>query len=340
VTDTRDWVPNGKRVRLAVTLSHLDGWARPRQADLLDLARTADRAGVDQIVLSEHVVLAQVVTGHPGARPGAPTNSGGFPFPSDEEYPEPLVALSAIAAVTERARLSTNILIAPLRPAVLLAKMAATVDVLSGGRLDLGVGRGWHEEEFSALGVPAAESRRRMEEAVAACRVLWAGGPSSYSSASVSFTDIYCSPTPVQPRLPVWFAGGPGDATARVVAEMGDGWTCIGGTPPEEVRRGRELISRAAEQRDRDPAEITVRASLPGRTAAPGRADLGATLASAEELVGAGADIVQLPPLSHFVAHPDEVGDLLGEAVAAVAALSGPSPRAGRNAAASAPAQR
>src|SRR5262245_59270985 len=99
------------RLRLAVTLSHLDTWTAPKQAGRRPLARAAGRAGVDQVVLSEHVPLARVITGHPGSRPGDATGSPAtFPFPPDEEYPEPLVALAAIAAVTERVRLSTNIL--------------------------------------------------------------------------------------------------------------------------------------------------------------------------------------------------------------------------------------
>ena len=135
-------------VRLAVSLSHLEGLSRPAQADLLAIAVSAERGGVDQLVLSEHVALGSVVEGHPGA-------AARFPFDADEEYPDPLVALAAVAAVTSTVRLSTNILIAPLRPAVLLAKLVATLDVLSHGRvdLDLGVGTGWYEGEFAAVGV-------------------------------------------------------------------------------------------------------------------------------------------------------------------------------------------
>src|SRR4051812_27283743 len=99
--------------KLAVALSHIDSLSGKGQADLLAMAAAADRAGVDQVVLSEHVTLPAVVTSHPGSRPGDPP--GAFPFPSEEEYPEPLVALAAIAAVTTQVRLSTNILIAPLR---------------------------------------------------------------------------------------------------------------------------------------------------------------------------------------------------------------------------------
>src|SRR3954452_14423941 len=92
--------------KLAVALSHIDGLSRPGQADLVALAVAADRAGDDQVVLSEHVTLPGVVLRHPGARPGDVQTA--FPFPSEEEYPDPLVALAAISAVTERVRMSTN----------------------------------------------------------------------------------------------------------------------------------------------------------------------------------------------------------------------------------------
>jgi probable F420-dependent oxidoreductase len=286
-------------VGVAVTLSHLDGVSASKQQNLLPLARVADEAGAAQIVLSEHVVLAKVISGHPGVRPGDPP-SGSF-FPSDEEYPDPLVALAAIAAVTTRARLSTNILLAPLRPAVLLAKMVATLDVISGGRLDLGVGSGWHREEFEALDVPFRHLAERTEDSIAACRVLWAGGPSSFKSSTVSFSDIYCSPTPVQSRIPVFFGGQPSEATAARVAKLGDGWSPIGGTTPAEVELGIGLIRRAADALGRNPEELKVRCSLPLRRRTEGRPQLADTLAETRAFVDAGADIVQLPPLRSFI---------------------------------------
>jgi probable F420-dependent oxidoreductase len=272
---------------------------------LLPLAVAAEEAGITQIVLSEHLVLARDIVGHPGARPGAPTTT--FPFPSDEEYPDPLVALAAVAALTTRVRLSTNVLLAPLRPAVLLAKMAATVDVLSGGRLDLGVGVGWHANEFDALGVPFEAVGARLEDTVRACQVLWAGGPSSFSSPTVSFADVYCSPTPVQSGgIPIWFGGTARPTVARRVAELGRGWSPIGNTSPDDVARGCELIRAECERGGREPAEIEVRCSLPAVRTGDGRGDLTATMAAAKAFADAGATIVQLPPARLFV---DDVAD-------------------------------
>ena len=310
-------------VRLAATLSHTGALpARPgsdEPARLLDLAVAAEEAGVDQIVLSEHVALPEVVTGHPGARPGDPPTR--FPFDAAEVYPEPLVALAAVAAVTSRARLSTNVVIAPLRPAVLLAKMAATVDVISGGRLDLGVGVGWQQDEFAALGVPFEGVGARLEDAVGACRELWRGGPSTFSSDTVSFERMYCSPTPVQPGgIPVWFGGSARPVVARRVAELGHGWSAMGGTAPDDVAAGIALVRSACERVGRDPAEIAVRCSLPPVTRADGSGDLLATVRGAAPFVDAGATVVQLPPLTRFVATAADVGPALRDAVAALRA--------------------
>jgi probable F420-dependent oxidoreductase len=297
------------RLGLAITLSHIEGLSGRRQQHLLELARMADQAGVDQIVLSEHVTLAGVITGHPGSRPGE-VFAGSF-FPSDEEYPDPFVALAAIAAVTETARLSTNILIAPLRPPVLLAKMAATLDVISGGRLDLGVGTGWHREEFAALGVPFRHLAQRMDETIQACQALWRGGPTSFESETVSFSDMYCSPTPAQARIPIWFGGAATEAMARRVTETGDGWTPIGNTSIDDVALGVALIKQHCSRIGRDPGTIAVRCSLPLRVTAKGRGDITQTVAAAGDLAAAGATIVQLPPLKRFVKKLDDVRPLL-----------------------------
>jgi probable F420-dependent oxidoreductase len=293
---------------LAATLSHVQSLSGARQGHLLELARVADECGVDQIVLSEHVALARVVSGHPGRR-GEPSTAPFFP--SDEEYPDPLVALAAIAAVTRNARLSTNILLVSLRPALVLAKMVATLDSLSGGRLDLGVGTGWHRDEFEAAGVPYRNRSQRMDETVLACRQLWGGGPSTFSSETASFSEMYCSPTPMQARIPVWFGGSATAATARRVTEIGDGWSPIGNTPPSEVAEGVKLIREHCFRIGRDPDSITIRCSLPLRISSSGRGDIYTTVESAREYAEVGATMVQLPPLARFVENRSEVGALL-----------------------------
>ena len=129
---------------------------------------------------------------------------GKFPYGPEEPWPEPLILLAAIAGVTERVRLGTGILISPLRPAVLLAKTAATLDQVSHGRLDLGVGLGWQREEFSAGGVSFKNRRVVFADQLRACVALWTRpGPVSFASETVNFTDIWCEPRPMQAGVSV-----------------------------------------------------------------------------------------------------------------------------------------
>jgi probable F420-dependent oxidoreductase len=282
-------------------------------------AVAAEEAGFDQFVLSEHVVLPAVVQGHPGARPGdAPTP---FPFPSDEEYPEPLVALAAAAAATRRIRLSTNVLIAPLRPAALLAKQAATVAVLSGNRFDLGVGTGWQEEEFAAHDVPLAGVGSRLEDTITACRALWTGQPATVDTETVRFNDMVCSPVPTEP-IPVWFGGSAGPRLASRVARLGDGWTVIGATTLDDVRDGIERLREAYVERDRDPATLAVRCSLPYQRRDDGGIDIAATVAHAEQMVSAGATHLQLSALAPGHSADDPLGGLATAASVAEALRS------------------
>jgi len=242
-------------VRVALTISGLD---RIFGADLdrvLELGRAADAAGVHQLVLPDHVAIGPRLDRYPFAER--------FPYPPEEPWLEPMTTLAAIAAVTERTRLSTGILIAPARPAVLLAKTAATLDVLSRGRLDLGVGTGWQREELAALGVAYEDRNVRLDDTLRACRALWTDDPPvRFTSATVSFDALWCEPRPVQAGgLPLWFAGPPTEATARRVAELGVGWLPIAGTPVDDIARGIARIRSAFERAGRDPRTLEVRAS-------------------------------------------------------------------------------
>ena len=182
--------------QLAVLVSGLHALFGPDLRSFVEVARIADEAGVDQVVLPDHVVMGARTDRYP---------YGTFPYDADAPWIEPLTTLAAMASATTRVRLGTGILIAPLRPAVLLAKTIATLDVLSGGRVDLGVGVGWQREEYEALGVPFAGRWQRLDDTLGACRALWQDAPASFSSPTVAFDDIWCAPRPVQARVPVWF---------------------------------------------------------------------------------------------------------------------------------------
>ena len=278
---------------LSITVSGLSRLYRGDLAGVVELARIADDVGIDQIALPDHVAIGPRTDRYPYGR---------FPLPVDEPWLEPLTTLAAMAAVTSRVRLATGILIAPLRSPALLAKTAATLDVISHGRLDLGVGVGWQPEEYEASGVPFDQRWRRFDDTLRACRALWRDAPATFHSPTVSFEEMHSLPQPVQPGgVPLWFGIAATERGARRIAEHGAGWMPME-TGPEELQQGIERISAALREAGRDPAGLGVRAHLP-IALADGRPDLDATLAGLPALAEAGATLASLP-LAAFVRAP------------------------------------
>jgi len=251
------------------------GWRR-----LLDVARAAEAAGVDRLVVTDHVVNGPNVASYPWGR---------FPTGPEGDWLEPLSVLTAFAAVTERVRLSTGILIAPLRPAALLAKTVATLDVLSGGRVDLGVGTGWQAEELVALGVDPAQRGQVLTDTIGACRRLWTDLPATFASPSVSFADVYCAPQPLQRPLPVWFSGTLTPRNVRRIVELGDGWIPIMGSGPDDIAAGTARLREAFSAAGRSAEHLEVQAALPLARDDAGRPDMAATMRALPDLVEAGA---------------------------------------------------
>lgn len=252
---------------------------------LPELARLAEEAGVDRVVVSDHVVMGRHTERYQWGR---------FPVPPEAPWMEPLTVLTAMAAVTERIRLSTGILIAPLRPAALLAKTVATLDQLSGGRLDLGVGTGWQQEEYHAEGLDFSRRARLLTETVAACRVLWTKNPAAYEGEEVSFHTIYCEPKPLQDPLPVWFSGTLVPANVARIVELGDGWIPIMGATNEEIEKGVELLSGRLQAAGRDPKTLRVQAPPELHRRDDGSVDLAATMGSISALSAIGVTDIQV----------------------------------------------
>jgi probable F420-dependent oxidoreductase len=252
---------------------------------LLDLARTAEDAGVDRLVVSDHVVLGPHTDAYPW---------GTFPTGPEADWLEPLTVVAALAAVTTTVRFLTGVLVAPLRPPALLAKTAATIDVLSDGRLDLGVGTGWQPEEFTAVGVAFAHRGRLLTEGIATCRELWTGGPVIVGEGAEA-TTVWCAPVPRQDPLPVWFSGTLTERNVARITTMGDGWIPIMGTDAAGLTAGVATLRAAFAAAGRDPAGLGVRAALPVVRDRDGRADVDRTLAAAPDLLLAGATDVHLP---------------------------------------------
>jgi probable F420-dependent oxidoreductase len=216
--------------------------------------------------------------------------------------------------VTERVRLGTGILIAPLRPAALLAKAVATLDQLSGGRVDLGVGVGWQREEYEAEGLRFEDRGRLLTDTVAACRALWERTPADFSSPTLSFSDVFLAPKPAQARLPVWFGGTLNERMLRRVVELGDGWIPIMGSTVEGIAEGAARLRKAFADAGRDPTGPGVQGAMPVVRGEDRRVDLTASAAGVPALVEAGATdvIVHLGALCRDVA---EAGPVLGTLV-------------------------
>jgi probable F420-dependent oxidoreductase len=269
--------------------------------EFLDLARAADDAGVDRIVVVDHVVMGPHTENY---------QWGTFPVPPEAPWLEPLTVLAAVSAVTKHVRLATGILIAPLRPAALLAKQAATLDQLSGGRLDLGVGTGWQREEYDAEGIDFAQRGQLLTDTIAACKTLWRDTPASFSSPTLTFDEIYCEPKPLQPGgVPLWVAGTLHARNLERLVQYGDAWIPIMGESVDGIAAGAGRIRNAWRDAGRDADALQVQAPL--RIASGDRGpDLARSMASVPELLGAGATDIHVT-LRAFNRDPAEAPNAL-----------------------------
>ena len=222
----------------------------------VQLASLAEAAGFESVWTIEHVVYPDdYASTYPYGRDGK------MPAVAATPMPDPLVWLTWVAACTTTIRLATGILILPLRNPVVLAKEVATLDAMSGGRVELGVGVGWLREEFDALGVPWAGRGVRTDDAIAAMRALWASDHASHDGPSASFRDISCNPKPVRGSVPITI-GGHTDAAAVRAGRLGDGFFPAKGS----LRRLAELfdlVRSSAVEAGRDPLAIELSASHP-----------------------------------------------------------------------------
>jgi probable F420-dependent oxidoreductase len=287
--------------------SYLGGdWSR-----LLDLAVAADEAGVDTVVLVDHVVLGGDLSGYP---------YGPFATEPDAPWLEPLTCLAAIAGRTERVRLMTGVLIAPLRPPALLAKAAATLDVISGGRLDLGVGTGWLAKEYEAAGLDFSERGRLLDDALDACAALWAGGPTDFDSPRLRFEDVYCEPRPVQQGgVPFWIGGELHKRNlARLVRRCG-GWIPSPTARRRDIAAGIETLDAALAEAGRDPGEVRVRIGVPPRKEGDGGVERSMERLSEVRELGA-TDFYA--PLSHLCPDPDAAPEFVAALATAFRAAS------------------
>jgi probable F420-dependent oxidoreductase len=264
-------------VQLGVMLGHAEvGSDRIR---MRDFAQTLEGAGLDYLAVPEHVV---------GAHPDMIDPSGGIPVHQiDRPYHEPFVLFGFLAGVTERLELATSVLVLPQRPTVLVAKQAAELDCLSGGRLRLGVGIGRNQVEYDVLDQEFHTRGARIEEQVAVLRGLWSNDEFSFDGRWHRFQRIGLNPLPVQHPIPIWMGSFRGAVVEKVIERIGrmaDGWMCQippGDALDDTLGRVRQYAADAG----RDPAALGVECAMDVR---PGD-DPEAWRATAERFVTAGA---------------------------------------------------
>jgi probable F420-dependent oxidoreductase len=227
------------------------------------LARTAEAVGIESLWTVEHVV---VPVGYRSEYPYS--TSGRMPGSESAAIPDPLLPLAYAAAVTTRLRLGTGVLILPQRHPAYVAKEAATLDVLSSGRLLLGVGIGWLREEFDALGVPFEERTPRTEEAIRAIRSLWKREPEPFQGRFYRWGPVESNPKPVQPGGVPIVIGGHVEGAARRAARLGDGFFPARGSL-KSLPGLLEALRDECRRIGRDPGEIEI--STGGGTLDPDR---------------------------------------------------------------------
>jgi probable F420-dependent oxidoreductase len=225
----------------------------------MQVAQAAERAGFAFLSVNDHVIV-------PG-RLGSVypyTQGGAWAAAEHGHCLDQLATLAFLAGCTSRLRLLTSVMVVPHRPPIATAKMLATIDVLSGGRLILGVGAGWMQEEFALLGAPFAERGKVTDEYLEAFKVLWTQQRPAYAGNHVNFADVIFEPKPMQkPHPPIW-VGGESAAALRRTVKLGDAWypgsnsqTAPLDTPPR-LARAIFGLRRTAQSAGRDPATIAV----------------------------------------------------------------------------------
>lgn len=190
------------------------------------IATEAEALGFDYLTLSDHLIIPRDINSR---YPYSET--GEFPSGALADRHEQLMEAMFVAAVTSRVRLVTSVMVVPHRPAVLTAKLLATLDVLSKGRLTLGIGAGWMKEEFEAIGAPPfAERGAVTDEYMMACKALWEQDDPTFDGSYARFSNVSFAPKPVQKPVPIWVGGESGPALRRA-ARYGNGWYPIGTNP-------------------------------------------------------------------------------------------------------------
>jgi probable F420-dependent oxidoreductase len=210
---------------------------------MFDRALAADAAGIGRVTVSDHVVFGERLEEYGKPEVGGMRGSK-QPTGPDGHWLEPMTVLSMVAGMTKNVRLGTGVLQAALRRPIVLAKTAATLDVLSGGRLDLGIGVGWQREEYDAAGLSFETRGAQLDDCLDILQGAWRDLPTSHASEFVTFENIYCSPQPLQEGgVPIWVSGTVNKRMLQRMARFGSAWIPWG----DDIRNPSAGLGRIAE---------------------------------------------------------------------------------------------
>jgi probable F420-dependent oxidoreductase len=226
---------------------------------LMDAAQQAERLGYDSVWSADRIIIPwEIKTTYPYSR------SATFIVPPDRPFFDPLTTLAFLAGCTENIQLGMSVMVLPYRHPLYWAKIAATIDHLSEGRLIMGVGVGWMEEEFKALSAPFAERGKVSDEQLTLLKRLWKDEHISFQGRYYQIEDIAFSPKPYrQPHIPIW-VGGEGKFAQRRAAAFGDAWfPYFVRITPAGLARAFQNVRRTASEGGRDPDEIALACCLP-----------------------------------------------------------------------------
>ena len=261
--------------------------------DAIELCRVAEECGFESVWGGEHVILPDtILSKYPY------TEDGKIPAEPDTPIPDPLILLAYIAAAAPTLRLGTCILIVPQRNPLVLAKELATLDRMSGGRVELGLGVGWLQEEFEALGIPWERRGARNDEYIAAMRALWSGPHAEFHGNFVDFDPATCSPRPINGDIPI-IVGGDSEAALRRAVKIADGYF-PGEGDAEALGKLLRRLELTAEANDRDPKTIEISAIFGAQMMDPAN--------GVEQMASIGVDRIMVP--AFFFAGPEGLDNL------------------------------
>ncbi len=287
-------------MKLVLGLFGLENFYGGDVKSYIEISQMAEAIGFDSVSVTDHVVMGTNLHKYP---------FGKFSLPSEAPWYEPLTLLTMIAANTSSINLATAILIAPLRNPALLAKTASSLDSISNGRLELGVGLGWQQEEYHTAGVNFGNRTEIFWETLDICKLLWKDSPASHKGNNFQFDDIWCYPLPPQgENIPLLFGLKMTEENAKKIARVGHGWIPIK-TSREFISSGKELLEQAYKKEGREDIP-RIRGQLLTCLDDNGVPNIDLTLKELEKSMAAGLNEIEIFPIN-FARSPDHLREIL-----------------------------